>query len=106
MSGGRVAVAAVALCVVTSACNAAGSSEQELSGEDLADQLVTALRSNQFYKSATRADCEPVVMKAGSISDCTVWFSKGIFMGDKSRQHAVRVTIDDDAGHFSYWVSG
>jgi hypothetical protein len=101
----RGAAAAAALCVVTSACNAAGSSGQTLTGEQVADQLLTALQDTKFYRSATRAKCESVDVNAGSISDCTVWFRKGIYLGDRRREHPVRVTIDDDQGHLSYWVS-
>ena len=100
--GGKVAVAAAALCVATGCTSEASSG---LTGKQVADQLLSALQDTQFYRSATRADCEPVDLKAGAISDCTVWFRKGIYLGDRKRHHPVRVTIEDDQGHFSYWVS-
>lgn len=108
MYGGNVprAVVALMICAVTAGCSAGAQAEQSLSGQQVARQLVKALHGSQFYKAATRAECEPVAMRPGAISDCTVWFREGIYVGDSSKHHPVRVTIDDQAGHFSYWVSG
>jgi len=79
---------------------------KQLSGEQLSTDLIDALHQNQFYKSAEHATCEPVAIKAGAVSDCTVTFRKGLFIGDSAREHSVRVTMDDSEGHFSYWVGG
>ena len=89
-----------ALCAALQGCG----DSRSLTGDEVARDLVTAMHNSQFYKSASRAECEPVKVKAGAISDCTVWFRKPIFMGDTSRKHPGRVTIDDDSGHFTFNV--
>ena len=102
MLRGRLTAIAVVL-LAGAACTSNGGS---LSGDQVADDLVNAMHGNQFYESALRAECEPVDVKAGAISDCTVWFKRGIYMGDTARQHTVRVTFEDADGHFSYYVGG
>jgi hypothetical protein len=102
MKRGSLAVLAMVL-VGSTGC---ATSTQSMSGEEVADTLVNAMHSSQFYKSATRAECQAVEVKAGAISDCTVGFKRGIYMGDTARKHPVRVTFDDAEGHFSYWVGG
>lgn len=105
--GGRMQhsrrIVAVILLTLVSACsqdNGGGpdGSSATFRGSDLAANLKQGAVQQGYSADSVQAQCEDAPKRAGAISDCTL-----VLNGITTR---VRVTYNDDQGHFSTETAG